>query len=66
MAMGTDASNLWVVALLVELAILIVVCAIWCWHRWGWRQAWIVFVPVGLLLSVYLTDSITNLLPNLM
>ena len=41
MAMGTDASNLWVVVLLVELAIVIVVCAIWCWHRWGWRQAWI-------------------------
>jgi len=64
--MGTDSSNLWVLVFLLQVLVVLTVCAVWSWRRWGRAQTWIVFFPAMLLVVFYLTSEVTRLLPNLL
>jgi sortase A len=64
--MNADTGSLWALALLLQVAVGFSIAAVWSWRRWGLGSTWIIFVPVGLLLDVYLMSQVVRLLPNLM
>jgi hypothetical protein len=64
--MGGDTSTLWVLALWLQALIILSVGAVWAWHRWGRAQAWIVFLPLLLLVGLSASDEVARLLPNLL
>ena len=61
-----DSSTLWALALWLQVLIATVVAFIWAWHRWGRAQAWIVFVPLLLLVGLAASGEFIRLLPNLL
>jgi sortase A len=64
--MGAD-STAWPAALAALFAFGVGIAAVrWLWRRWGWRQAWLVGVPVLLALGVACSDLIVDALPNLL
>lgn len=64
--MATDATTLWALALWIQLLIALTVGAVWCWHRWGRAQAWVVFLPILLLVGLTTAGQVAQLLPNLL
>ena len=42
-----------------------VMVSVWSWRTWGAPRTWIMFAPVIALLSLYLSDQIVRILPNL-
>lgn len=64
--LGTDTSRLWLLALWLQGLVVLAIGAVWAWHRWGRAQAWVVFLPPLLLVSVFISNQTTNLLPNLL
>jgi sortase A len=65
-AMHSDSRTLWALALWLQALIVAAAGALWAWHRWGRPQAWIVFLPVLLLLSLSAAGEAARLLPNLL
>lgn len=65
-ALGHDTHSVWALVLWLQALLLAVVGAVWSWYRWGRWQTWIVFVPVTLLVGLFVADQATLLLPNLM
>lgn len=65
-AMGRDTSHLWQLLLLLEALLLVAVASVVAWRLWGRAQAWIVFVPVTLLLADLVAGQVARLLPNLL
>jgi hypothetical protein len=65
-AMNNDTRTLWALALWLQALIVAAVGAVWAWHRWGRAQAWIVFLPVLLLLGLSAAGEAARLLPNLL
>jgi sortase (surface protein transpeptidase) len=65
-AMHSDTRTLWALALWLQALIVAAAGAVWAWHRWGRAQAWIVFLPVLLLLSLSAAGEAARLLPNLL
>lgn len=63
--MRGDGSALVVVVLAGQALLGAVVLLVWAATRWGRRQAWVVGVPVLLLLGVTVSDAASRLLPNL-
>jgi sortase A len=65
-AMGADAAA-WPAAIAALFAFGVAMVAIrWLWRRWGWRQAWLIGVPVLLALGAACSDLIIDALPNLL
>jgi hypothetical protein len=64
--MAGDPSTLWVLALWLQALIILSVGAVWAWHRWGRAQAWIVFLPLLLLVGLSASGEAARLLPNLL
>lgn len=64
--LGGDTSSLWALALWLQALLVLALGAVWAWHRWGRAQAWIVFLPALLLVSVYVANQTAQLLPNVM
>ncbi len=64
-AMAGDSSTLWALALWLQALIAVAVGAVWAWHRCGRAQAWMVFLPVLLLVGLAVSDEVMRLLPNL-
>jgi LPXTG-site transpeptidase (sortase) family protein len=64
--MGTDAGTLYALVLWLELLIVLIVAAIWAWHRWSRVKTWVVFLPPLLLVGLFVANEATRLLPNLM
>lgn len=64
--MGADARTLWALALWLQALTVLVVGAVWAWHRWGRARAWLVFVPPLLLVGLSTTGEAARLLPNLL
>lgn len=64
--MAGDPSTLWTLMLWLEALVLVALAATWSWYRWGHRQAWIVFIPPVLLISIFLANQFAKLLPNLL
>lgn len=63
--MANDLRTLWVLALWLQALILVSTGVVWAWHLWGKPQAWIVFIPVLLLISFSAWGEFARLLPNL-
>lgn len=61
-----DTEGMWILVLLLEGLIAVEIGALWCWRRWGRAQAWIVFLPVGLLFGYHVAEHVARLLPNLL
>jgi cytochrome bd-type quinol oxidase subunit 2 len=64
--MESDPSTLWALVLWLQALIVVLVAAIWAWHRWDKRKAWVVFVPAILLVALGVSGEIARLLPNLL
>lgn len=64
--MHGDTSRAWALVFALQLLLVVVVAAVITRHRIGARQAWAVFVPVGLLAFLIVADQAVRLLPNLM
>jgi sortase (surface protein transpeptidase) len=63
--MAADTGTLWVLAFWLQALTLVVLAAVWAWHRWGHAQAWVVFVPPLLLVGLAVAGEAARLLPNL-
>lgn len=64
--MGADASTLWALALWLQALTVLVVAAVWAWHRWGRVKAWVVFLPPLLLVGLNVAGEAARLMPNLL
>jgi LPXTG-site transpeptidase (sortase) family protein len=64
--MQGDTSRAWALVFALQLLLVVVVAAVITHRRIGTRQAWAVFVPVGLLAVLIVADQAVRLLPNLM
>lgn len=64
--LGSDMSRLWALALWLQALVVVAVGAVWAWHRWGRAQAWAVFAPPVVLVSVYVANETAHLLPSLL
>lgn len=64
--MAADTSELWALALWLQVLLAVALAAVWSWHRWGRPQTWVVFVPALLLIGMSAGDQMTRLLPNML
>ena len=64
--MAADTRTLWALALWLQALIVVVLGATWAWHRWGRARAWVVFLPLLLLVGLYTSGEAARLLPNLL
>ncbi|GAB2708371.1 sortase (surface protein transpeptidase) [Microbacterium marinum] len=64
-ALATDTRTVWALVFALQFLLAAEIGAIWAMRRFGWRKAWIVFVPVLLLASLLTAGQLALLLPNL-
>ena len=64
--MAVDSRTLWALALWLQALIVVLLGAIWAWHRWGRARTWVVFLPLLLLVGLYAAGEAARLLPNLL
>ena len=64
--MAGDSSRAWALVFALQLLLAVAIGAVWTYRRIGARQAWAVFVPVGLLAFMVVADQAVRMLPNLM
>lgn len=64
-AMGQDASAWGVAAAAFVLFLAFGVLLVWLWRVWGRRQAWLIGVPIMVVLAATVADQVLNALPNL-
>lgn len=65
-AMAADTTTLWALVLWLEALIVGALGLIWAWHRWGRVKAWVVFLPILLVVGLATSREIARLLPNLL
>jgi sortase A len=65
-AMNGDTRTLWVLVLWLQAFLIVALVAVWAWHRWGRAQAWIVVLPLLLIVGLGTAGEIARLLPNLL
>jgi len=63
--MGSDPNTLWALALWLQALTILAVGAVWAWRRWGPAQTWVVFLPPGVLVGLFVAGEVARLLPNL-
>lgn len=64
--LASDTSRAWALVFALQLLVVVAVGAVWTYRRIGARQAWIAFVPAGLLAFLVVADQAVRLLPNLL
>lgn len=64
--LASDLSHVWALVFALQALVLVEAGAVWTFRHIGPRQAWIVFLPLGLLTALAAADQVTRLLPNLM
>lgn len=64
--LGVDTSTLWALLMWLTTLALVMVGAVWTWHRRGHAQAWIAFGAPLALIWFFVADQVTRLLPNLL
>ncbi len=64
--MGADARTLWALALWLQVLTVLLVAAVWAWHRWGRAESWVVFLPPVLLVGLAVAGEAARLMPNLL
>ena len=65
-AMATDTTTAWALVFALQFLVVVQLAAVWAYSRIGAQKTWVVFVPVGLLAILYVTNQLTLLLPNLL
>lgn len=64
--MGADTSTLWALVLWLQCLTMVMLAAVYAWHRWGRAKAWVVFLPPLLLVGLSVSAEAARLLPNLL
>ena len=64
--MAADTTTLWALVMWLQVLVAAVIGFVWAWHRWGRTKAWIVGVPLLLLVGLNVADQTARLLPNLL
>jgi hypothetical protein len=64
-AMGQDSSAWAVAGAAFALFLAVDLLLAWLWRVWGRRQAWLIGVPVAVVLAATVADQVLNALPNL-
>jgi LPXTG-site transpeptidase (sortase) family protein len=64
--MSSDTGTLWALALWLQALLIVIIGAIWAWHRWDRMKAWVVFVPALLFVGLAASGEAAKLLPNLL
>lgn len=64
--MAGDTSQLWALAMWLQVLLLASSASVWSWHRWGRAQAWLATVPPLLLVGSFVADQFARLLPNML
>ncbi|WP_240752679.1 sortase [Microbacterium hydrothermale] len=64
--LATDMTTVWALVFALQLLVVAEFVAVWAYRRVGWQKTWIVFAPVLLLASVFVSDQLIRLLPNLL
>lgn len=64
--MAVDSSTLWRLVLWLQALLVVLVAAIWCWHRWDPARTWIVALPPVALIGSMAASEAARLLPNLL
>ena len=64
--MGADTSSLWALVLWLQALIAVTLGAVWAWHRWGRAKAWVVSLPILVLVGVNAAGEAARLMPNLL
>jgi hypothetical protein len=60
-------SSAWVgLVFWLQALVVVSVGVIWLWLRWGRRQAWVIAVPVLMLLAICAMSQAALLLPNVL
>ncbi|PTT23165.1 sortase [Microbacterium sp. HMWF026] len=65
-ALSTDMTTLWALVFALQFLVVAEFVAVWAYRRVGWQKTWVVFAPVLLLGSVFVSDQVIRLLPNLL
>lgn len=65
-AMAGDTSMAWALVFALQFLVLVEVVAVWAYRRVGPRRTWVVFVPLTMLASLWVTGEIVRILPNLL
>jgi len=63
---GFDLRFAWALVLSLQFLIVAEIAAIWCYRKFGAREAYLVFTPVLLLAAILVMDQTARLLPNLL
>lgn len=64
--LATDMTTVWALVFALQFLVAAEFAALWAYRRVGWQKTWIVFAPVLLLASVFVSDQLIRLLPNLL
>ena len=56
----------WALVFALQFLVLVEVAAVWAFRNVGPRRTWIVFVPLTMFASLWVTGEIVRLLPNLL
>jgi sortase A len=64
-AMGQDTSAWAVAGAAFALFLAVGLVLAWLWRTWGRRQAWLIGVPIMVVLAATVADQVLNALPNL-
>ncbi|GAC1593995.1 MAG: hypothetical protein NVS3B21_15580 [Acidimicrobiales bacterium] len=64
--MQSDTRTLWALVMWLQALLLVVVGGVWAWHRWHRAKAWVVFLPVSVLVFSFTSAQAIRLLPNLL
>ena len=64
--MAADPSTLWALVLWLEVLILVVLGFVWAWFRWSRPKAWVVFLPLIVVVGLATSQQAARLLPNLL
>lgn len=63
--MQLDSQTLWALVMWLQALLLVAVGGVWAWHRWHRAKAWVVFLPVLVLVFSFTSEQALRLLPNL-
>ncbi|MFE7846309.1 sortase [Microbacterium sp. NPDC057407] len=65
-AMAGDTSMAWALVFALQFLVVVEIAAVWAYRNVGARRTWIVFAPLTMLASLWVTGEIVRLLPNLL
>ncbi len=64
--MASDTTTLWALVLWLEALVIVVLGLVWAWHRWSRVKAWVVFVPLVVVVGLATSREVARLLPNML